>query len=84
MFNFKKKITDKPGGNRTKDVETMVPLKYLSNFWRNLEIPIIDFKSKLILTWSGNFVISSCTATSLVTTLAITDTKLYALAVNQW
>ena len=32
-FNFKVKITGQTGNNGTKDVEKMVPLKYLSNFW---------------------------------------------------
>ena len=32
-FNLKKK-TSQTGNDRTKDVETMVPLKYQVNFWR--------------------------------------------------
>ena len=33
----KKKITGKtPAGGNAKDVEIIVPLKYLSNFWRTL------------------------------------------------
>ena len=36
-FNFKVKITGKTENNGTKNVEIMVPLKYLSNFWRSLE-----------------------------------------------
>ena len=36
---FKAKITGQAGGNGTKQFEIMVPLKYLSNFWRTLEIP---------------------------------------------
>ena len=39
-FNFKAKITGQTGNNGTKDVEIMVPLKYLSNFWRTLEMPL--------------------------------------------
>ena len=37
-FNFKAKITGQTGYDGTKDVEIMVPLKYLSNFWRTLEM----------------------------------------------
>ena len=33
-FKFKAKITGQTGDDGTKDVEIMVPLKYLSNFWR--------------------------------------------------
>ena len=54
----------------------MVPLKYLSNFWKTLEMPLINCKINLILTWSENCVISSATADQ-ATTFAITDTKLY-------
>ena len=32
-FNFKAKITGQTGSNGAKDVEIMVSLKYLSNFW---------------------------------------------------
>ena len=48
-FNFKAKITGQTGNNVTKDVEIMVPLKYLSNFWKTLEIPLINCEVSLIL-----------------------------------
>ena len=41
-FKFKAKITGQTGNDGTKDVEIMVPLKYLSNFWRTLEMPLIN------------------------------------------
>ena len=56
-FKFKAKITGKTGNNGTKDVEIMVPLKYLSNFWRTLEMPLINCEVNLILTWSLNCVL---------------------------
>ena len=38
-FKFKVKITGKtPNDGNTKDVEIIVPLKYLSSFWRTLEM----------------------------------------------
>ena len=38
--------------NLTKnDVKVVVPLKYLSNFWESLSIPLINFEIELILTW---------------------------------
>ena len=38
LFKYKVKITGKTSVNgNTKDVETIVPLKYLSKFWRTLE-----------------------------------------------
>ena len=60
QFKFKIKITGKtPAGGNTKDVEIAVPLKYLSNFWRTLEMPLISCEMNLILTWSEDGVISS-------------------------
>ena len=42
-FKSKIKIAGKtPTNNNVKNVETMVPLKYLSNFWRTLEISLIN------------------------------------------
>ena len=39
-FNLKVKLTVKTGDNGTKSVEIMVALKYLSNFWRTLEMSL--------------------------------------------
>ena len=50
-FKSKIKITGKsPDNGNEKDVETIVSLKYLSNFWRTLEIPLINCEVSLILT----------------------------------
>ena len=35
-----------------KTIEIAVPLKYLNNFWRSLEMPLISYKLKISLTWS--------------------------------
>ena len=51
-FKFKAKITGQTGNGGIKNVEIMVPLKYLSNFWRILEMPLINCEVNLILTWS--------------------------------
>ena len=60
-----------------EDVEIMVPLKYLSNFWRTLEMPLINCEVNLILTWSSTCVIVSTGHANQAATFAITDTKLY-------
>ena len=60
-FKYKIKITGKTAVGNTKDVEIALPLKYLSNFWRTLEMPLINCEINLILTWSEDFVISSAT-----------------------
>ena len=52
-FKSNIKITGKnPAGGNTKDVEIIVPLKYLSNFWKTLEIPLINCEVELMLIWS--------------------------------
>ena len=61
-FKSKVKITGKnPADRNTKDIETIVPLKYLSNFWRTLKMLLINCEVNLILTWSPTCVISSAT-----------------------
>ena len=49
-FNFKQKITHEIANGDTRNVEIMVPLKYLSNFGKTLEIPLISCEINLILT----------------------------------
>ena len=59
-FKAKIKITGKtPDDDNEKDVEIMVPLKYLSNFWRTLQMPLINCQINLILTWSSTCVITN-------------------------
>ena len=79
-FKSKIKITGKtPRDDNEKDVEIMVPLKYLNNFWRTLETPLINCEVNLILTWS-----STCVTTNYngAGTFAITDAKLYVPVVT--
>ena len=54
----------------------MVPLKYLSNFWRTLEIPLINCEIILTLTWDANCIIVSTNVASQNATVPITGTKL--------
>ena len=81
-FKFKAKITGQTGNNGTKNVEIMVPLKYLSNFWRTLEMPLINCEVNLILTWSSTCVLIATNAQNQNATFAITDTKLYVPVVT--
>ena len=74
------KITQKtPLDGNTKYVEIVVPLKYLSNFWRTLEMPLINGEINLVLTWLEDYVISSATVKAK---FAIEVAKLYVLAVG--
>ena len=57
-FSFKAKITSQIGNNeRINDVEILVPLKYLSNFCRTLQMPLINCEVNLILISSENCLI---------------------------
>ena len=64
-FKSKIKMTRKSpnnnnnNNNNEKDVKIMVLLKYLSNFWRTLEMLLINCEVNLILTWSSTCVITN-------------------------
>ena len=65
-FTYKSSfITDRNG------VKIAVSLKYLSNFWRSLEMPLINCKVKLSLKWYENCILPSA---GTAATFAITDT----------
>ena len=81
-FNSKVKMMGQTENGGTKNVEIMVPLKYLSNFWRTLEMPLINCEVNLILTWSRSCVIVSSNDADQNATFAITDTKLYVPVVT--
>ena len=65
-----------------KDVEIMVPLKYLSNFWRTLKVLLINCEVNLILTWSSRCVAIATNIQNQAATFEITDTKLYVPVVT--
>ena len=60
----------------------MVPLKYLSNFWKALEMWLINCEINLILTWSANCFIIDAPVNNQVPTFTLTDTKLFVPAVT--
>ena len=69
--------TNKVGKNET---EVVIPLKHLGNFWKTLNIPLINCETELILIWSKNCVLSDMTAANNPPTgleSQITGTKLY-------
>ena len=81
-FNFKAKITGQTRNNGTKDVEIMVPLKYLSYFLRTLEMHLSNSEVNLILTCSSTCVLIATGVQNQNATFAITDTKLYVPVVT--
>ena len=81
-FNFKTKITGQTDNNGRMNVEIMVPLKYLSNFWRTLEMPLFNCEVNLILTWSADCVIIYTNVANQIPTFTITETNLYVPVVT--
>ena len=79
-FKYKSSITGKtPNTNQEngenteqgntkikKNLEIVVPLKYLSNFWRTLDMPLINCEVSLTLTWSENCVLTDITTQAAV------------------
>ena len=61
------------------NVKVVVPLKYLSNFFRSLEMPLINCKIKLNLTWKKECVLSTDNGNAV---FIINDTKMYVPVVT--
>ena len=78
-FNFKTKITGQTDDDEIINIEIMVPLKYLSNFWRTLEMPLINCELE---DWSASCVIIYKIVTNQVPTFTITETNLYVPVVT--
>ena len=70
-----------------KNAVIAVPLKYLGNFWKSLEMPLINCKVELKLKWTKYFVLSATGANnandkSNKIIFTIKDTKIYVLVVT--
>ena len=82
-FDFKTKTTGKTDDDdEIINIEIMVPLKYLSNFWRTLEMAFINCEVELILTWSVGWVIIYTDVANQSPTFTITETNLYVPVVT--
>ena len=74
-FKLKARVTGRAlVDDSTKDAETAVPFKYLSSFWRTLEMSLINCEINLVLTWSESSVITNSIGVELFTIINI---KLY-------
>ena len=60
----------------------MVPLKYLSNFWRTLEMTLVNCEINLDLNWYEGCLIGATNVAVQATTFSITDTKHYVPVVT--
>ena len=82
-FKYKIKLLGNPvvatGGIARLNVNIVVPLKYLSNFFRSLEMPLSNYKVKLNLTWKKERVLSNQAGNAV---FIINDTQLYVPVVT--
>ena len=81
-MHIKQKITGETGNDGAKGVEIMVPLKYLSNFWRTCEMSLISCEISLQLKWSKKRFIVAGTENNQNPSFQINDTKLYVPVVT--
>ena len=64
-FEYKTKIIgNTPADNNTLDTEVVVPLKFFSNFWTFLDLPLINCEVELDLPWSKYYIISELLRTT--------------------
>ena len=81
-FKYKVELLGDPvfdGAIAKRNVKVVVPLKYLSNFFRSLGIPLINCKIKLNLTWKKECVLSNQAWDAV---FIINDTKMYVQVVT--
>ena len=81
-FKYKVKLLGNPvldGNIAKRNVKIVVPLKYLSNFFRSLEIPLINCKIKLNLTWKKECVLSTDASDAV---FIVNDAKMYVPVVT--
>ena len=78
-FKYKASIIGNTENNGIKtEVKIAIPLKYLINFWRSLEMPLVNCKIELSLNW-----IEKCLLTTANTAIfKIIDVKLYVPVVT--
>ena len=81
-FKYKVKLLGNPvldGNIAKRSVKVVVPLIYLSNFFRSLEMPLINCRVKLNLTWKKECVLSTDAGDAV---FIINDTKMYVPVVT--
>ena len=81
-FKYKVELLGNPvldGNIAKRSVKVVIPLKYLSNFFRSLEMPLINYKIKLNLTWKKECVLSTDGGDAV---FIINDTKMYVPVVT--
>ena len=81
-FKYRVELLDNPvldNNIAKRSVKVVVPLKYLSNFFKSLEMPLINCKIKLNLTWKKECELSNQDGSAV---FIINDTKMYVPVVT--
>ena len=81
-FKYKVKFTGQTSNNARKNVTLAVPLKYLSNFWRNLELPLIFCDVDLELRWRKDCILVHGDNNTTGVEFSIESAKLYVPAIT--
>ena len=93
-FAYRTKIIGRtPNDNYILNTEVVVPLKYLSNFWKSFNLPLINCEIELDLSWSRYCVVSEISRTAVVagnlpvaatatTRFRINNSKIYVVVVT--
>ena len=81
-FKYKQKTTDQTENYGSKYVQIMAPWKYSSNYWRSLEMPLINCKINIFLTWSEECIIVTKDCGDQKPEFTIRYTKHYVPAVT--
>ena len=75
---YKSKLISGTDDNDVKKVKLVMPSKYINNFFRSLEMTLVNCKIDLELTWHKDCMISSANAAAgQVVSFMVTNTKLY-------
>ena len=77
---YKSKLISGTDDNNVNNVKLVVPLKYVSSFFRSLEMPLVN--CKIDLEWHKDCIVSSADAAGQVVSFMITNTKLYVPVVT--
>ena len=78
-FKYKAALAGKTANHNNgkifvEDTKIVLPLNYLSNFWRSLEMPLINYRVRLKLNWIEDCILSS---SGNSVKFEITDAKLH-------
>ena len=80
-FEYKTKIKgETAANNHVLNTKAVVPLKYLSNFWKSLDLPFINCEIELDVTWSQDSIISEMLSNTEVPALPAANLSIASIS----